>query len=85
MVKRRMIFGGGGPKDGLAMDANFPDHVAAEDHLAAGSVNFPSDHPGMADYYAIDRVQMSETDSVICWLYRYEGEFKKPTEDPQGA
>lgn len=83
MVKRRLVFNGGGPKDGLAMDADFPDQIAAEDLLAAGAVNFASDTPGMAHYYAIDKVEAIGTDStsgetVIGWLYQYAGESTAP-------
>jgi len=83
MLKRRIMFSGGGPKDGLALDVEFPDQLAAETMLANGLSQCRSDNPEMSHYYAAisaKAVEPTETDPVteepeICWVYTYEGEF----------
>lgn len=93
MIKRRIAFGGGGPKDGLSIDAEFPDQLAVEDMLAGGTMHFVSDdNPGMSHYYTVTEVQAVETTEAdpvpdgpkICWVYMYYGEQPSPN-DSQGA
>lgn len=93
MIKRRIAFGGGGPKDGLSIDAEFPDQLAVEDLLSAGTMHFVSeDDPDKSHFYLVTEVQAVEATETnpasdepkICWVYIYDGEYATPN-DSQGA